>query len=78
MIFLILFKIGTGDRSEKIRTYNFPQNRISDHRISWTSQNLALFFKEPQILDDLISKINNYKLNQIIQNYIEKIPTTNQ
>ena len=33
-------KVGTGERSEKIRTYNFPQNRVTDHRVGFTINQL--------------------------------------
>ncbi|MBO4549053.1 MAG: peptide chain release factor 1 [Abditibacteriota bacterium] len=47
--------IGSGDRSEKSRTYNYPQNRITDHRIEYTSYNLPQFMDGD--LDDLIDRL---------------------
>lgn len=51
-------QVGTGDRSEKIRTYNFPQNRVTDHRIEVTLYNLSAFIEgslDP-LLDPLIGR----------------------
>ena len=46
-------KIGTGDRAEKIRTYNYPQNRVTDHRIGYTTKNLDRVMDGD--LDDIIN-----------------------
>ena len=48
-------KIGTGDRSEKIRTYNYPQNRVTDHRIGYTTNNLDRVMDGA--LDDIIEAL---------------------
>ena len=50
-------KIGSGDRSEKIRTYNFPQGRVTDHRINMTLHKLEEFL-EGEIFDELIDSLN--------------------
>ena len=51
-------KIGTGDRSEKIRTYNYPQNRLTDHRIGFTSMNLD------RIMDGELGVVINALINE--------------
>ena len=48
-------KIGTGDRAEKIRTYNYPQNRVTDHRIGYTTKNLDRVMNGE--LDDIIEAL---------------------
>ena len=50
-------KIGTGDRSERIRTYNFPQGRITDHRINMTLHKLEEFM-QGEIFDEMVESLN--------------------
>ena len=49
-------KIGTGDRSERIRTYNFPQGRVTDHRINFTLHKLDEFL-EGEAFDEMIESL---------------------
>lgn len=57
-------KIGTGDRSEKIRTYNYPQNRVTDHRIGFTINSLdrVMNGKLDEIIEALITEDQKRKL----------------
>ena len=55
-------QIGSGDRSEKIRTYNYPQNRITDHRIDVTLKKLDIIMEG--VLDDLLLPLIDWELKE--------------
>ncbi len=59
-------QVGSGDRSERIRTYNFPQNRITDHRINMTKYSLDRFMDGDlsDIIDALVSHFYQKKFNE--------------
>ena len=58
-------KIGTGDRAEKIRTYNYPQNRVTDHRIGYTTNNLDRIMNGAldEVIEALITEDQKRKLS---------------
>ncbi|MGC8871009.1 MAG: peptide chain release factor-like protein, partial [Brevinematia bacterium] len=67
-------QIGTGERAEKIRTYNFPQNRVTDHRINMTIYNLETFMEGEieEMIEGLLAEhkreiLENKNLNVNIQ-----------
>ena len=59
--------VGTGDRSEKIRTYNYPQGRVTEHRIKLTVHNLESVIDGElnEIVNSLITQSNAEKLLEI-------------
>lgn len=63
-------KIGTGDRSEKIRTYNYPQNRLTDHRIGFTSMNLDRIMNGELgvVINELINENQRRELEGTLEN----------
>ncbi|ACJ76147.1 peptide chain release factor 1 [Thermosipho africanus H17ap60334] len=62
-------QIGTGERSEKIRTYNFPQNRVTDHRINYTSYNLQAVLDGE--LDEFITRLMRIDMLEQLENILK-------
>ncbi len=60
-------KIGTGDRSERIRTYNFPQGRVTDHRINLTLHKLEEFL-EGEAFDEIVESLTLHAQEESLSN----------
>lgn len=58
--------VGSGDRSEKIRTYNFPQDRLTDHRIGYTRHNLTAVMAGE--LDDVLTRLRTFFQAEALKN----------
>ena len=63
--------VGNGDRSEKIRTYNYPQDRVTDHRINYTAHNLPGFMMGN--MDDMLDALNVYAKEEQLKADITEI-----
>ena len=61
-------QVGTGDRSEKIRTYNFPQDRLTDHRIGLTRHNLAAVMDGD--VEDVLTACRTYFMAELLKGQI--------
>ena len=62
--------VGSGDRSERIRTYNFPQGRMTDHRINYTVYNLPEVINGD--LDDVLDKLGTYHQAELLKEQLDK------
>ena len=64
-------QVGSGDRSERVRTYNFPQNRVTDHRLSGDNKNFNIAAIINGDLDELIDALTLMDQTERMQAYTE-------
>jgi peptide chain release factor 1 len=57
--------VGTGERAEKIRTYNFPQDRMTDHRINYTRHSLPVLLDGD--MDDVIDALQQQEQEEMLE-----------
>ncbi|XP_050520567.1 peptide chain release factor 1-like, mitochondrial isoform X1 [Daktulosphaira vitifoliae] len=70
-------QVGSSARSEKIRTYNFNQDRITDHRLSKSIHNLVGFLEGTEILDKIINELETMSNETLLYNFIQSISLDN-
>jgi peptide chain release factor 1 len=58
-------QVGSGDRSERIRTYNFPQSRVTDHRIGVTLYNLETFLNGE--MHQIIKSLKEFEVEELLK-----------
>lgn len=64
-------QIGTGDRSDRVRTYNFPQNRVTDHRLSGDNKNFNIAAVMNGELDPLIDALTTAQRAEMLSAHTE-------
>lgn len=71
-LFFLLLQIGTRGRSEKIRTYNFAQDRITDHRISMTVHDIKSFLLGEDLLEEMNSSLQEFSNQETLMELLEE------
>ncbi len=66
-------QVGSSGRSEKIRTYNFPQDRITDHRISFTSHNINEFLSGARTFQALLNKLQEESHKERLVEFLDQV-----
>lgn len=74
--FSVSYQTGTKGRSEKIRTYNFTQDRVTDHRINRSVHNIESFMLGEELLHEMVQSLREYADYEILMEVISESEPT--